>query len=127
MAQQSVHRGDAESSGETTVLFVDDDPDLLETYEYMYQSEYEVLTAEGGDEALEKFDSHVDFAFLDRRMPAISGDELLETLREEGYETPVAILSAVERDTDITAEFEEYLSKPSEKAQVCEIIDRYTS
>ena len=62
---------------EVTVLFVDDEPELLDIYEIRYGSEYEVLTATSGTEALEAFGDHIDIAFFDRRMPGMSGDEAI--------------------------------------------------
>jgi CheY-like chemotaxis protein len=42
-----------------------------------HAEEYEVRTATGGPEALDLVDEEVDVALLDRRMPRMSGDELL--------------------------------------------------
>jgi CheY-like chemotaxis protein len=62
---------------EGTVLVVDDEPQLAELYSMQLAEEYEVRTATGGPEALDLVDEEVDVALLDRRMPRMSGDELL--------------------------------------------------
>ena len=62
---------------EGTVLVVDDEPSLAELYSMQHAEEYEVRTATGGPEALDLVDEEVDVALLDRRMPRMSGDELL--------------------------------------------------
>jgi CheY-like chemotaxis protein len=85
--------GTASSNG--TVLFVDDEPEILEMYELLCQSEYTVRTAQTGAGALEQFGDQVDIAFFDRRMPDVSGYELIEEIRSEGYKTPLGVISAV--------------------------------
>ena len=101
------------TSGDTTVMIVDDEADLLEAYELMLADTYEVVTANGGEEALEAVDEDIDVGFLERRMPGMSGDELLDELREQGYDVPVAMVTAVEPDDDIIEmPFDDYLTKP---------------
>ena len=109
-----------------TVLFVDDESDLLEVYEALYGDDYEVLTATGGEEALRKFDEDIDFALLDRRMPEMSGDELIDAIRDAGYETPVGMLSAVDADVAAPPECAVYISKPADRAEVRAAIERHT-
>jgi CheY-like chemotaxis protein len=41
-----------------------------------------VRTAYGGHEALEELSDDVDVILLDRRMPGLSGDEVLEEVRD---------------------------------------------
>jgi CheY-like chemotaxis protein len=101
-----------------TVLFVDDESAVLELYELTYSSEYTVLTATSGEEALDMFGTHIDFAFFDRRMPGMSGDEAIRTIRDEGYETPLGIISAIEPDGTLDIEYEAYHTKPTDKEQV---------
>ena len=62
---------------EATVMLVDDEPTLVDLYETFLSGEYDVRTATGGTEALEVMDESVDVALLDRRMPELSGDEVL--------------------------------------------------
>lgn len=70
-----------------TVLFVDDEPDILEIYPLLCNTNYNVLTLSDPEEALDKFDDTIDFAFFDRRMPGKTGDELIKELRNNGYDT----------------------------------------
>jgi CheY-like chemotaxis protein len=115
-----------ERKTETTVLFVDDEPGLLDIYEIRYGSEFDVRTATDGAEAIEAFGDHVDFAFFDRRMPGMSGDEAIRTLRDRGYRTPLGIISAVDPDSDLTVECDVYLTKPVDGDRVRDAIDKYT-
>jgi DNA-binding response OmpR family regulator len=95
------------------VLVVEDEPDLADLYATWLGDEYHVRTAYGGREALEKLDDRVDVVLLDRRMPDLSGDEVLEAVRERGIGCRVAMVTAVEPDFDIIAMgFDDYLVKP---------------
>ena len=95
------------------VLVVEDERDLADLYATWLRGEYRVRVAYGGREAIEKLDSEVDVALLDRRMPDLSGDETLEAIREEGIECRVAMVTAVEPDFDIVEMgFDDYLVKP---------------
>ena len=98
------------------VLIVEDEPDLADLYAAWLQGEYRVRTAYGGREALEEIDSELDIVLLDRRMPGLSGDEVLVALRERGIDCRVAMVTAVEPDFDIIAMgFDDYLVKPVTK------------
>lgn len=101
------------ATGKATVLVVEDEPDLLETYSATLEREYDVLTASDGEEALETVDDAVDVVFLDRRMLGISGDEVLAEIRDRGIDCRVVMVTAVEPDTDVLQmDFDEYLVKP---------------
>ncbi|MFC4405573.1 bacterio-opsin activator domain-containing protein [Haloarchaeobius iranensis] len=108
-----------------TVLVVDDDEDLADTCRYWLEDDdYRVRTAYSGEDALEAVDDEVDLVLLDRRMPRKSGDETLDVLREEGYEFPVAMMTAVAPDTDIVdMPFDEYLVKPVDRDDVVDTAD----
>jgi DNA-binding response OmpR family regulator len=98
------------------VLVVEDEPDLADLYAAWLGDEYRVRTAYGGQEALEVLDevgNDVDAILLDRRMPGLSGDEVLSAVRERGIDCRVAMVTAVEPDFDILKMgFDDYLVKP---------------
>jgi DNA-binding response OmpR family regulator len=105
------------------VLIVEDEPDVAETYRLWLQDNYEVRVAQDGDEGLEKLDEGVDVVLLDRMMPGLSGDEVLERIREEGLGCRVAMVTAVEPDFDILEMgFDAYLSKPTGSDQLKETV-----
>lgn len=124
--ESSDSSSDAQQS-QTTVLFVDDEPDILELYDLLCRTEYTVRTAQSGREALEQFGDHVDIAFFDRRMPDMSGGEVIDTLRDQGYQTPVGIISALEPDVGDDIESDTYLTKPIDRENLFETIDDHTS
>jgi DNA-binding response OmpR family regulator len=98
------------------VLVVEDEPGLADLYAAWLGDEYHVRTAYGGQEALEELDEvddEVDAILLDRRMPGLSGDEVLAAVRERGIDCRVAMVTAVEPDFDILKMgFDDYLVKP---------------
>lgn len=96
-----------------TVLIVEDESALIEIYAYWLQDEYEVRTATSGEEALEVIDREVDIVVLDRLMPGISGDAVIEYIQEEGYNCKIIMATAVGPDTDlIIAGADVNLTKP---------------
>ncbi|MFC6752242.1 HalX domain-containing protein [Halorubrum tibetense] len=103
-------------SEQPTVLVVEDEPDLADLYAAWLGDDYQVYTAYGGQEALETLDDlddEVGAILLDRRMPGLSGDEVLAAVRERGIDCRVAMVTAVEPDFDILAMgFDDYLVKP---------------
>ena len=95
------------------ILVVEDEPDLAELYAIYLSDTYDVETATDGTTALEIVGSDVDVVLLDRRMPDLTGDEVLEEIRARGIEAQVAMITAVEPDTDIVEmPFDDYLVKP---------------
>jgi len=110
---------------QATVLVVDDEKDLADLYAAWLSGEYDVRTAYGGDEALEKLDGDVDVALIDRLMPDLSGDEVLAAIRERGYDCRVAMVTAVEPDFDIVGMgFDDYLVKPVDSDGLLRIVDQ---
>ena len=96
-----------------TVLVVDDKPDVADTYAIWLRESYEVRTAYDGYEALDRLDADVDVVLLDRRMPGLHGDEVLESIRSRSSDCRIAMVTAVEPDFDIIEMgFDTYLVKP---------------
>jgi len=107
-----------------TVLVVDDDHQLADLYAAWLETEYDVRTAYGGPSAFEAIDSDVDVALVDRLMPQVSGDELLEQIRAEGYDCRVSIVTAVDPDFDIIEMgFDEYVVKPVRREDIETVVD----
>lgn len=101
-------------STSVSILLVDDEPDVLKTFERWLEDEYEVFTAIDGNEALEILESNgIDIVLLDRRMPGLSGDEVLERITTLDLDCQVAMVTAVEPGLDIVEMgFDEYVVKP---------------
>lgn len=96
-----------------TVLAVDDESDYLDVYTSWLEDEYEVRTATDGEAALDAIGDDIDVVLLDRLMPGLSGDEVLEEIRRRGVDTRVAMITAVAPELDIIdLGFDDYLVKP---------------
>lgn len=106
------------------VIIVDDDPEVRKLYSGFLEDSCDVLTADSGDVALEMVDEGVDAVLLDRRMMGLSGGDVLARLREEGYDTPVAMVTGVVPDFDVLEMgFDDYIVKPVEPDELCELVD----
>ncbi len=66
------------------ILVVDDEPERARLFEAWLNDRWTVDTANNGRAALDIMDEHVDLVFLDRRMPGIDVNEVLEQLRDRG-------------------------------------------
>ena len=101
------------NTGSAKVLVVDDEADVADAYAAQLELDFDVSTAYSGREALDTIDESVDVVLLDRRMPGISGDEVLESIRERGLDCRVAMVTAVDPDFDIIEmPFDDYVQKP---------------
>lgn len=78
------------------VLIVDDAKNIRTLLTTCLEIEgYEVHAASDGRQALDLFEAqNFDLAFLDIKMPLISGTEVLKTIRKQGIFTPVIIITA---------------------------------
>lgn len=107
------------SDNQPTVLVVDDDRATADLYTECLDDTYDVRTAYSGTDALAVMDSTVDVVLLDRRMPELSGDEVLARLAEKGIDLQIAMLTAVEPERDIVdLPFDEYKTKPVTKDEL---------
>ncbi|MFP9190513.1 response regulator transcription factor [Natronosalvus vescus] len=107
------------------VLIVEDEPDLATLYATWLEDRATVETAYSGTEALDAINGTVDIVLLDRRMPGLSGDTVLETIRERQLDCRVAMVTAVEPDFDIIGMgFDDYLVKPVSKSELLGTIDQ---
>jgi DNA-binding response OmpR family regulator len=107
-----------------TVLVVDDEPHLAGMYAAMLEERHDVRTATNGDGALDALTAEVDVVLLDRRMPGLSGDEILEIIHEEESDCRVGMVTSVEPEADIVdLSFDAYLVKPVRKQDLHEVVD----
>jgi DNA-binding response OmpR family regulator len=108
-----------DGTGRATVLVVEDEAPLVDIYARWLEADYDVRTAQNGEVALERMDETVDVVLLDRLMPGMSGDEVLEVVEERGLSPRVAMVTAVEPDFDIIQMgFDDYLTKPIDREEL---------
>ncbi|GGO87419.1 response regulator transcription factor [Wenjunlia tyrosinilytica] len=100
------------------VLVVDDDAAIRRSLERgLRLNGFSVTSADGGRRALAGIrDQPPDVVVLDISMPDLSGIEVCRTLREDGNEVPVLMLSALDELSDrvagLQAGGDDYLVKP---------------
>ena len=108
----------------SSVLVVEDDPELARLLERMLAGEgYAVTLAADGQRALHlALTSSFDLLLVDRGLPAIEGLDLIARLRGRGVLSPVLVLSArgttQDRVEGLDAGAEDYLAKPFDIAEL---------
>jgi len=107
-----------------TVLIVDDDREVVRTYRRYLEDAYAIREAYDGEEALDLLDDDVDVVLLDRLMPGVSGGEVLDRIRDQGYDVRVAMVTAVDPDFDIVdMGFDDYITKPTTREELRQTIE----
>lgn len=119
---QPNNRPEAEPAGgfRPTVLIVDDYPENCRLLYFYLRSDYEVLTAASGEEALQLVDQHpVDLVVMDINLKdGMNGIEATQQLRQRGgmQTIPVIAISAYAYPDDrarfLEAGFDDYIPKP---------------
>lgn len=101
------------------ILVVDDDPDILELLKASLEDEYEVITATGGQESLEKLKKQVpDLLVLDYVLPDMQGPAICAILRKDPLlvHLPVLLLTGKGEIEDkvrgLEAGADDYMVKP---------------
>ena len=106
------------------VLVVDDDEALTDVYAEWLSERYAVRTATTGEAALGQLDDGVDVVLLDRRMPGLSGEDVLDRIRRAEYDCRVAMVTGVRPDADVVElGFDEYLLKPVDREDLQDVVD----
>jgi DNA-binding response OmpR family regulator len=106
-------------------MIVDDDPGILDTYSSWLSDPYDVVTASSGEDALDGMHEDVSVVLLDRRMPGISGGEVLDRMSDRDHDPRVAMVTAVEPDFEVVdMGFDAYLVKPVSKDELVETVER---
>ncbi len=107
------------------ILVVDDQRQLADLYTYWLQDSYSVRTAYSGRDALELLDETTDMVLLDRDMPDLTGDEVLERIRDRGLACPVTMVTGERPDIDvIDMHFDDYLVKPVQSDELRNAVER---
>ncbi|MDE5558320.1 MAG: response regulator transcription factor [Ruminococcus sp.] len=98
------------------ILVADDEPDVLSLLkDYFEINGYEVITAENGNDVLEKIGRSPDIILLDINMPDMDGLSVCKTIREY-ISCPILFLTAKVEDRDKIMGFavggDDYIIKP---------------
>lgn len=117
----------------STVLVVDDDPDLLQALTDALEllGNYTVVSATDGIQALERFyETRPDCMIIDVKMPGLDGYQLVRALRgdPDSAATPLIILSALAQEQNQFAGLalgaDEYLVKLASVYDVVAAVQR---
>lgn len=106
------------------ILVVDDDKNTRLLLKAVLQAEnYNVFTAENGEQALEVMDTeHIDLVVLDIMMPKMDGYEFTKTLRENDNNLPILMVSANQLPADKQKGFlvgtDDYMTKPIDETEM---------
>ncbi len=116
---QAVRQGDA-MTALTTVLIMDDEPDLVELIRFnLERRQYQVLTAADGEEGLESARRHrPGLIILDLMLPRRSGQDVAAALKADPatQHIPIIMLTARTSEQDIIVGLrlgaDDYVTKP---------------
>jgi len=101
-----------------TILIVDDEEDILDLLDYTLVSEgYDTITCIDTSNVRDILDEEdIALILMDRNLPGVEGSIFIESIRLEGYNTPVIYVSAKDLSDDIIDGLErggdDYITKP---------------
>jgi response regulator RpfG family c-di-GMP phosphodiesterase len=111
------------------ILFVDDEPSVLEGYKRLLHREFVADTAVGGEQGLAAIRNHGPYSVVisDMRMPGMNGAQFLAQVRQNAPDTVRMLLTGY---TDLTAAIDavnegnifRFLTKPCEKDLLVKVI-----
>src|SRR5882672_12238327 len=111
------------------VLFVDDEPPVLEGYQRLLRREFEVETAVGGEQGLTSIQGRGPYALVvsDMRMPGMDGVQFLSRVKQLAPDTVRMVLTG---QADMTAAMNavnegnifRFLTKPCDKETLSKAI-----
>jgi len=113
----------AEPETEQVVLVADDNARVNTMHTAWLEDTYTVRSASDGEETLRSLDTDVGVVVLDRRMPGLSGDEVLDWIRSQRYDTRVVMVTSEDVDLDLLEMgFDEYLTKPVRQGELRAVV-----
>jgi DNA-binding response OmpR family regulator len=114
-----------------TILLVEDDTALLRGLKDNFEYEgYRVLTALDGEVGYDLATSeNPDLIVLDLMIPRINGYEVCRSLREQGFENPIVMLTAKGEESDIILGLrlgaDDYVTKPFSVKELLARVDAF--
>ena len=114
------------------LLIVEDDELNFQYFEEVFQGErYPYIHAINGLEAVKICENnpHVKLVLMDIKMPVMNGFDALKIIRDKRPDLPVIAQTAYalvdDKDRIIQAGFDDYITKPIQKALLLDIIGKY--
>jgi two-component system response regulator AtoC len=112
-----------------TILVVDDERGVRQSFNMVLKDQYQVLMAQSGSEAVEIFSkNYVDLVLLDIRLPDVDGVDLLRKLKETDPGVEIIMVTAVKSIQTAVQAIKsgayEYIIKPFDVEEVLTVINR---
>jgi len=112
-----------------TILAVDDEKDMLKTFQSILRKNYIPLVSDSGDKALNVIqEKNIDLVLLDVRMPKVSGIEALKKMKKAVPDLDVIMVSA---SKDVASAVEamklgalDYITKPFDVKELLAVIEK---
>jgi CheY-like chemotaxis protein len=119
------------SAEQKIILAVDDKAFFLTVLKtVLYDTEYKLICAKSGEDALKFLEKHrADLLLLDIEMPYMDGYELAAAIRKSGQKAPIIFLTGNARKEYVTkalaAGAADFIVKPINKEIILDRIGRY--
>ena len=112
-----------------TILVVDDDAGVRESFRLILDDEYEVVDVMSGPQAIEIVRSaQIDAVLLDIRLPEMDGIEVLERIKQIDEQVEIILVTAVRTVKTAVAAMKlgafDYITKPFEEEEILATIRR---
>ena len=112
-----------------TILAVDDEIGVIESFKLFLEDKYNLLTATSGEEALEKIEKeNINLVLLDIIMPGMSGLEVLSRIKEKHDDIDVIMITAIKTIRTAIQAIKlgayDYITKPFDVDEVSSSIQR---
>jgi signal transduction histidine kinase/ligand-binding sensor domain-containing protein/CheY-like chemotaxis protein len=118
-------------SGKIILVVEDDASGFMFLYEILKSSGADILRAENGIDAIKMLSSEKkpDIIIMDMKLPGIDGYEATRRIREINKVIPIiantAYAMAGDREKSIEAGCNDYISKPTDRKQLLDLIKKY--
>lgn len=115
-----------------TLLYVDDEPINLTLFEINFNKKYKVLTAESGEDGLNRLQGNQDIIVVisDMKMPGMNGIEFIRKAKAQFNNIAYFILTAFDINKEIKDALEEklinqYFNKPFNMQEIDVAIQKF--
>ena len=118
-------------SGKKILVVEDDTSGFMFIYKILKSSGADILRAENGIEAINMLSSEKkpDIIIMDIKLPGIDGYEATRRIREKNKVIPIIANTAYamsgDREKSIEAGCTDYISKPTDRMQLLDLISKY--
>jgi CheY-like chemotaxis protein len=121
-----------------TIMICDDERDVLEFFRLVFESRYDVVMVDSGEECIEKYIKEktmgikIDLILLDYRLGDMLGDSVARKIREHNG-TKIILISAYDLDDVLLKELEDgdyiakYVEKPIHTNRLVQLVAEITS